>query len=137
MTAERTREVPPEAVLPTAVLCGSRLLSGTGGLASSVCLGETGWEIGRKRGVSRSFGLSRGSPGARWRQEGEEEEKSPHVREPEDHGQGSGTSEISQRESTPKEDGVIGTRSCHEGGHGAGSLGLTLVDLDKGSWVLA
>lgn len=50
-------------------------------------------------------GLSRGSPGARWRQEDEEEEKSPHVRETEDHGQGSGTSEINQRESTPKEDG--------------------------------
>ena len=50
-------------------------------------------------------GLSRGSPGARWRQEDEEEEKSPHVRETEDHGQGSGISEINQRESTPKEDG--------------------------------
>lgn len=36
-----------------------------------------------------------------------------------------------------KKMGVTGTRSCHEGGQGAGSLGLTLVDLDKGSWVLA
>ena len=58
MTAERTREVPPEAVLPTAVLCGSRLPSGTGGLASSVCLGETGREIGRREGFQEASGLA-------------------------------------------------------------------------------
>lgn len=63
-------------------------------MASSVCLGEMGREIGRKRVFSRSFGFSRGSPRVRWRQDDEEEEKSPRVREAED-----------QWESAPKEDG--------------------------------
>lgn len=104
------------------MFCGRCLLSGAGGLASSVCLGEMGREIGRKRGVSRSFRFSRGSPRVWWRQEDEEEKKSPHVREAED-----------QWESAPKEDGGDRNQELPRGRPRCRQPG---VDLGKGSRVL-